>query len=269
MIGLILLGYGKSERFLKSLKDSNLLNSSLIINNKIYNYLLNSLKSNFNKILLKITDDKNIMDLSIEVFKRINNLIKTVVFVIDLNVDIKKYEGYFNEVLVTEGGILRQTSSYKGLQKLKESKYFNEVEYVIIHDLARPLINLKMINNIIDCIKEYDGCTLYINPTDSIAFEFDRNLSYVNREKTLLIQTPQIFKKEAIFNVHELSKSEKDVFTDDLSLLEFYTTYKINYIQGHKFNIKITDLNDYLIVFNLVNFLIENNLYQHYLEGNI
>lgn len=173
MIGLILLGYGKSERFLKSLKDSNLLNSSLIINTKIYNYLLNSLKSNFNKILLKITDDKNIMDLSIEVFKRINNLIKTVVFVIDLNVDIKKYEGYFNEVLVTEGGILRQTSSYKGLQKLKESKYFNEIEYVIIHDLARPLINLKMINNIIDCIKEYDGCTLYINPTDSIAFEFD------------------------------------------------------------------------------------------------
>ncbi len=267
MIGLILLGYGKSERFLKSLTDNPIFNISF--NTKIHNYLLNSLKNNFNKILLKITDDKNVIDLPIEVFKKISNLIKAVVFVIDLNIDIKKYENYFNEILITEGGILRQTSSYKGLQKLKESKYFNEIEYVIIHDLARPLINLKMINNLIDCIKESDGCTLYIHPVDSIAFEFDRNLSYVNREKTLLIQTPQIFKKEAIFNVHELTKSEKDIFTDDLSLLEFYTTYKINYTYGHKFNIKITDFNDYLIVLNLFNFLIENNLYQHYLQGNL
>jgi 2-C-methyl-D-erythritol 4-phosphate cytidylyltransferase len=104
---------------------------------------------------------------------------------------------------------------------------------------------------------------------DSVAFEFDKNLSYINREKLLLIQTPQIFKKEAIINAHELAKSEKETFSDDLSILEFYTTFKINYILGHKFNIKITDINDYFIVFNLLNFLINNNLYNDYLTGKI
>ncbi|MGC8734798.1 MAG: 2-C-methyl-D-erythritol 4-phosphate cytidylyltransferase [bacterium] len=267
MIGLILLGYGKSKRFLKSLINNDTLN--LINNTKLYNYLLDSMKINFNKILLKIRDNKNIMDFSIEVFKNITNLIKTVVFVIDLNIDIKKYENDFNEILLTEGGSLRQISSYKGIQKLKESKYFNEIEYIIIHDLARPLINLKMINDLIDSIKDYDGCTLYINTLDSTAFEFDKNLSYIDREKILLIQTPQIFKKNAIINAHENAKYEKDIFTDDLSILEFYTTFKINYIPGHKFNIKLTDINDYLIIFNLLNFLIDNNLYQNYLQGKL
>jgi 2-C-methyl-D-erythritol 4-phosphate cytidylyltransferase len=269
MIGLILLGYGKSERFLKSISNNDLINNPSLINTKLYNYILNSLKNNFNKIFLNITEKKSIIDFSIDVFSKISDLIKSVVFVCDLNLDIKKYENIFNEVLITEGGNLRQISSYKGLQKLKESKYFKEVEYVIIHDLARPLITLKMLNDLIDNIKDYDGCTLYINPMDSVAFEFDKNLSYINREKILLIQTPQIFKKEAIINAHELAKSEKDTFSDDLSILEFYTTFKINYILGHKFNIKITDINDYFIVFNLLNFLINNNLYNDYLAGKI
>ena len=255
MIGLVLLAAGNSERFIKSATEfiENNPNFELEIYKEIGFSIKNQLK--INKVFLKM-GEKMIWQYSLEKFTKFTNKIKNIVFVLNpltfefhkkiieekINSDIKNVD-------FVEGGEKRQDSVFNALEILKD-KY---LDYIIIHDLARPLITEIDIKNLIESIEKFDGCTLYSLPDDSIASDYDNNITYLPRNKIYLIKTPQIFRKEAIINAHEeLRKENLEMeFTDDISLLDFYL-FKVGFVRGSKWNIKVTTFEDYLFMNKLV-----------------
>tara|TARA_A100001015_G_scaffold120044_1_gene133066 strand:- start:650 stop:1789 length:1140 start_codon:yes stop_codon:yes gene_type:complete len=145
---------------------------------------------------------------------------------------LKKLEYNFPSVkfIFTQAGKNRQSSSYNALKCLK---IFNP-NYVLIHDAARPFCSNNLIIKILKSLKKNSSAIPYIINTDKkmlLNKDFSQNIK--------LIQTPQGFKFQAIFEAHKnaLIKNARD----DSSLI---TEEKMNFVKGEKFNYKITYADD-------------------------
>ncbi len=145
---------------------------------------------------------------------------------------LKKLESNFPSVkfIFTQSGNDRQSSSYNALKCLK---IFNP-NYVLIHDAARPFCSNNLIIKILKSLKKNYSAIPYIINTDKkmiLKKDFNQNIK--------LIQTPQGFKFKTIFEAHKntLIKNARD----DSSLI---TEEKMNFVNGEKFNYKITYAND-------------------------
>ena len=143
-----------------------------------------------------------------------------------------KLENNFPSVkfIFTQAGKDRQTSSYNALKSIK---IFNP-NNVLIHDAARPFCSNNLIMKILKNLKKNSSAIPYIVNTDKkmiLKKDFNKNIK--------LIQTPQGFKFQDIFEAHKktLIKNARD----DSSLI---TEKKINFVKGEKFNYKITYADD-------------------------
>ena len=143
-----------------------------------------------------------------------------------------KLENNFPSVkfIFTQAGKDRQSSSYNALKSIK---IFNP-NNVLIHDAARPFCSNNLIIKILKNLKKNSSAIPYIVNTDKkmiLKKDFNKNIK--------LIQTPQGFKFQDIFEAHKktLIKNARD----DSSLI---TEKKINFVKGEKFNYKITYADD-------------------------
>ena len=137
------------------------------------------------------------------------------------------------KILSADSGKTRQESSFNGLKKL--SNY--NLENVLIHDAARPFCKNKMINRIFKELKKKQSAIPYVLTTDK---KINSKKEEIN-EEIKLIQTPQGFKFNTIFEAHK--KTLLNNAKDDSTLI---SKEKINFIKGENLNIKVTyeeDLN--------------------------
>ena len=149
------------------------------------------------------------------------------------------------------GGKTRQLSVFNALNYINNCLHS---EYVLIHDAARPGLSQKIINENIEGLKIFDATTTILKIHDSIAgFNNFEKFNYLDRNKTFLIQTPQCFKFEIIFNQHiKAYNNNKFDYSDDIQIFNDYKNVK--FIEGNVFNLKITTLNDLeLLKYYLVN----------------
>ena len=122
----------------------------------------------------------------------------------------------------------------KNLEKYKPNK-------ILIHDVARPFINKDLVTRLIKNTKKNSGCVPVIKINDTIKDIKNNIIKSVKRDNLFLIQTPQCFNFEEIYNAH--MNATRNNYTDDSSLASDYGT-KITTIEGLKENIKITTMKD-------------------------
>ena len=193
--------------------------------------------ANKNKLLTKI-NEKCIIEYSINTF--LSDLeCNQIILVIN-----KQYEQEYKHICqnkkieIVIGGNSRSESSYLGLLHCTN-------EYVLIHDGARPFLNLTLVNSITDELfnNNYDAIIPVVNIYDSlIKLDINNNIDYVNRNDYKIIQTPQAFKTKLILEAYK--HLNKD-FNDDFSLLKnFNKNIKYKLVNGDKQNIKITTIDD-------------------------
>ena len=154
-------------------------------------------------------------------------------------------------IYLVYGGKTRQLSVFNALNYINNCLHS---EYVLIHDAARPGLSQKIINENIEGLKIFDATTTILKIHDSIAgFNDLEKFNYLDRNKTFLIQTPQCFKFEIIFNQHiKACNNNKFDYSDDIQIFNDYPNVK--FIEGNVFNLKITTLNDLeLLKYYLVN----------------
>ena len=197
-----------------------------------------------NKVFLKILG-REVLYYTISAFEK-NDKIDDIIVVTGKNdieecqilvdkYDIKKVS------YITEGGATRQESVMNGLKKA-------EGDIVLIHDGARALVTDDEINNsVADCIKFGAAavgvkCKDTLKSTDSDGFI----AGTVDREKTFMIQTPQVFYLDKILDMHQKALDENFVATDDCMIAEHYGV-KIKISDGSYDNIKLTTPEDMII----------------------
>lgn len=141
---------------------------------------------------------------------------------------------------VIAGGETRQQSVKNALDYLKGILADDDV--ILIHDAARPLIKVPLINEVINKTIEYDCCSLILPIKDTIISLSNNNYeSTLERDKLASVQTPQGFKFKIIYEAHQ--KAIHSSATDDAQLVK-NLGLNIHLIKGDEQNFKITTNED-------------------------
>jgi len=139
---------------------------------------------------------------------------------------------------VMVGGRKRQDSAFKALRWLSGR---GDVAYVAIHDAARPLVTVEILEKAIGEAKEYGAAAVATKTTDTV-LEIDGGFihSIPNRSVLFNAQTPQAFSLDLIWKAHELARRDgvSDA-TDDVQLV-LRAGGKVRLVESPPENMKIT-----------------------------
>ena len=201
----VILAAGKSKRF-----DKN-------VAKQFYNY-----------------KNKEIIDHSID--KSLNSKLFKKIVIVTNNLNYFKKKKYPKSIKIIKGGKERSDSSLIALKYLKKYKPTN----VFIHDAARPNFSIKLLKNLLKNLKQNKAVIPIISSKDSIKYKIKNQIFNLNRNNSLLTQTPQAFKFSELYN---LAINEKSKVSDEATLF-IDKNYKIKFIPGENENNKITYLSD-------------------------
>ncbi len=168
-------------------------------------------------------------------FEQSRNIIKQYGF--------QKIKGMF------EGGNSRQESTYNALSAIDAQ----EDDIILIHDCARPLVDLEIIENNIKACKQFDAVETAVKAVDT-TIEVTNNTfeNPLDRTKLYQVQTPQTFRYKLIKEAHENAINNKFTdITDDAQLVA-KLGYKVHIVEGKKTNLKVTTDEDLKILEALV-----------------
>lgn len=117
------------------------------------------------------------------------------------------------------GGAERTDSVRLGLETVPR-----DIEFVAVHDGARPLITAGAIDQVMARVAPGIGAVAGRRVTDSLkeADEQGRVLRAVERERLWRAETPQIFPRELIVDVHRDAQAEGVHLSDCAALCERY-----------------------------------------------
>lgn len=138
---------------------------------------------------------------------------------------------------IVSGGAERQDSIYRALQAIKAQGL--GVDYVLVHDAARPFVTREIIENTIKAAVEYDAAIVCVKPKDTIRTSKET----LDRNRLMIVQTPQGFNFEKIFKAYELAEEQGFLGTDDASVAELINL-RPAIVEGEYSNIKITTPED-------------------------
>lgn len=175
------------------------------------------------------------------------NLFKNIVLAVESNYleHVKnileaKYKG--KNISLVSGGNTRQKSVYNALSSIKDEN----VDYVFIHDAARPLASKEIFVSVANEVQNYPAISSFSKISDTICEKNDTDSikDYLNREKIIKIETPQAFKFDIIFRAHEeYMKLKNFISTDDASLVK-HMGVEVALIENKNFNFKVTTSSD-------------------------
>lgn len=147
---------------------------------------------------------------------------------------------YLSNIKVTTvaGGETRFNSVQNGL------KMINNDGIVFVHDGVRPLVSQQLIMTCYEQAMEKGSAVPFIPANESMRImEGDRSRP-LDREKLVIIQTPQTFKTDIILPAFR--QEFNAMFTDEATVVEA-SGASVNLIPGARDNIKITTPEDMMV----------------------
>lgn len=144
--------------------------------------------------------------------------------------------------VIDRAGTDRQGSVRLGLAAL------GYVEYVAVHDGARPLAPARLLSDGLALLDRFDGAVPGLPAVDTLkeVDEAGRITRTLPRDAIYSVQTPQVFRADALREAHLRAEREGVPATDDASLLE-RTGRSVSVFLGDRRNIKITGPEDITI----------------------
>ena len=155
--------------------------------------------------------------------------------------------GFAKVTQIVSGGKERYHSVHNGLCALEN------VDYVFIHDGARPFLTDEILQRAFDTVKSENACVAAVPVTDTIKIVDDDGYVVDTPDRAHLwsMQTPQTFKysliREAydVLIANETSYIERGIrITDDAMVAETVLEVPVKIIEGSYDNMKITTPDD-------------------------
>jgi len=183
----------------------------------------------YNKILFKMKNGKMVIEEAIHLFLEDKDCNK-IIIVSDDEIKINN-----SKILYTNGGITRKDSVYNGL-KLVTSPY------VLVHDGARPFLNINDLNNLKNNLSIEDAAILVKRCIDTVKYSKDGYIEKtIDRNNIYLALTPQGCKSDLLRKAYTYNIEA----TDEASLLE-NIGIKVKLVIGSSSNIKLTNKEDFI-----------------------
>lgn len=136
---------------------------------------------------------------------------------------------------LVEGGITRFHSVKNALAKVPDGSI------VFIHDGVRPLISAELVRKMASMMNQDVRALIPVVPVVDTLKLKDRNGPDPDRSNIVAAQTPQVFLSQDIKEAYRLGYDTS--FTDDASVAA-RKGIPLTFVQGERFNIKITTPED-------------------------
>ncbi len=151
---------------------------------------------------------------------------------------------HFNKIKhIVMGGSERYDSVMNGLAAIH-----NDVDYILIHDGARPCITVELIERCIQDVIDCKACVAAVPVKDTIKVVDSKNYAVSTPDRSTLwqIQTPQCFEYNMIWKAYHnmAADTDKSNITDDAMVVEKYSDNKVKMTYSSYKNIKITTPED-------------------------
>ncbi|GAB4178872.1 MAG: 2-C-methyl-D-erythritol 4-phosphate cytidylyltransferase [Calditrichia bacterium] len=141
---------------------------------------------------------------------------------------------------IVEGGSMRQHSVYNAIRALPK-----DTGYVFIHDGVRPFLSGDFLESLYKSVQENKAVIPGIKPVETLkAIDNHQVKETINRDKTILVQTPQVFEAELLISAYNRVDLINQTFTDDAAIVETAGTAELIWIEGLPYNLKITTPED-------------------------
>jgi len=147
-----------------------------------------------------------------------------------------------DRLLVSVGGRERSESVYNGLEDLPE-----EVEYVLVHDAARPLATAATVDRVVSEARRGHGAVAALPIVDTLKEVDDdgRIVRTVERTRLWRAQTPQGFPRAMIEHAYADARQARVTATDDAALCE-RLGYPVKVVRGSERGMKVTEEADFV-----------------------
>jgi 2-C-methyl-D-erythritol 4-phosphate cytidylyltransferase len=195
-----------------------------------------------------ILKGKTVLDWSMERFSR-HEQVSNIVLVLPQKTQAQEIiDRYPKIAAVAEGGKTRQQSVAAGFRCLS----LKSMDVVLVHDAARPLVSVELIDRVISGAIE-NGAAVPIIPVEDTVKEIEDNriIRTVERSKLYLAQTPQGFLFGVLQKAIKETENNHWQGTDEASLVELMQ-HRVIGVPGEKGNIKITSPVDLKIAEGLI-----------------
>jgi 2-C-methyl-D-erythritol 4-phosphate cytidylyltransferase len=151
----------------------------------------------------------------------------------------------YSRIQITSGGETRFHSVQKGLRLVDGDAI------IFVHDAVRCLASIDLIHRCYDHARQMGSAVPVMIARDSVRLlneELNDN-EVLDRNKVVLVQTPQTFHSRILLPAFEIDFKER--FTDEATVVEAFGL-KISLLEGEEHNIKITRPIDLLIAEKLL-----------------
>lgn len=147
---------------------------------------------------------------------------------------------YFDKkaIQITTGGETRFQSVKNGLALIEKESI------VFVHDGVRCLLTTDLIHRCYEMAFATGSAIPVIPSKDSIRLLKEEKSEAIDRNKVMLVQTPQTFHSKILSPAFQIDYKEK--FTDEATVVEAYGI-KVSLLEGEENNIKITRPIDLLV----------------------
>ncbi|HUR67295.1 MAG TPA: 2-C-methyl-D-erythritol 4-phosphate cytidylyltransferase [Chitinophagaceae bacterium] len=146
-------------------------------------------------------------------------------------------------VKITAGGDTRFQSVKNGLALIEDESI------IFVHDGVRCLLTKELIHRCYAQAVETGTAIPAIPSKDSIRLVTEGGNEMYDRDKVMLVQTPQTFHSKILLPAFQIGY--KDKFTDEATVVEAYGL-KVSLVEGEENNIKITKPVDLVIAEKII-----------------
>lgn len=158
--------------------------------------------------------------------------------------EIVEYYDFKKVIAIAEGGKERYNSVYEGLKQL------SEVDYVFIHDGARPFVTPALVEKLLEEVQRHKACVAGMPVKDTIKIVDNNQFVTATPDRNLvwLVQTPQVFDYNLVYGAYEaIMAADQTGITDDAMVVEKMTGHPVKLVEADYRNIKITTPEDIVI----------------------
>ncbi|MCB9366623.1 MAG: 2-C-methyl-D-erythritol 4-phosphate cytidylyltransferase [Calditrichaeota bacterium] len=145
-----------------------------------------------------------------------------------------------HKTIVVLGGATRQDSVGLALDACDA-----ESAYVLVHDAARPFVQMATVNFVLAGLRDSVACVSGVPVVDTIKrVRESRIVETLTRNELFAVQTPQGIRAAEFREAHSLARASGVQCTDDVALIEHFRLGGVQLVPGDPENLKITHPQD-------------------------
>lgn len=140
---------------------------------------------------------------------------------------------------VVAGGAERQESVWRGLQAVPAG-----ARWVVVHDAVRPFVTRDLVERVLAAARRHGAATCGLQVRETVKRVRGETVdATLDRDGLWLIQTPQAFSRDLLWEAHEKARRDGFTGTDDAVLVERLGG-RVAMVPGLPQNLKITTPED-------------------------